>query len=216
MARSEADQWAKDSAFRDDVYHVTDAQNVTSLKQSGFDLTRARFGRVWGNGVYVTPDDATADMYESWAGGPTGRLTIRLDVRRPLTVDVSRLRSSDDGHEFILRRAEAQNPGILAKYAAYQKRINDDYWDIVQGAQKAADKAPPNERKRVYGRIIQQAMADGRLPTGSPSSEALKRTLEDYGYDALYITESPLTARVAGVQIVIFDPKKVVIVDDPF
>lgn len=214
MSREEAELWARESAIQHDVYHVTDAENVTSLKRNGFDLNRSRFGRVWGNGVYVTPDENTAAMYENWAGGPARTLAIRLDVRKPLMVDVSRVREADDMHKYILKRVESRNPGIWKTYVRHVEDFEKRYWEAVTEGQALADQAPPSRKRKVFIDFMQQAIADGRIPTGSPSAAALNQTLQDYGYDSLHITETPITGRVGGNQIVIFDPKQVVIIDE--
>lgn len=216
MTREQAEGWAQDSSFQDDVYHITPIENVASLKVEGFDLTRRNFGRVWGNGAYVTPDPETAEMYMSWGGGHYNveRLAAKINVQNMLAVDVSKWTFDDDMHEFVLKRASVRHPGILDRYVDQLRLIRRNNEKIVVEAKEYSESVPPEQSAAAFREYIDRAAEEGRYVEGSQRAEAFTRTLVSYGHDALYITESMLTGPVGGNQIVIFDPQKVVLIDE--
>jgi SPP1 gp7 family putative phage head morphogenesis protein len=98
MSRGDAAAWSADSQYTGDMYHVTDYRNEASIKAAGFDLTKEKFGRVWGDGVYVTPSMSVADQYVEWVEqrGRAERLAIKIDVRNVLEVEASKVLSKED------------------------------------------------------------------------------------------------------------------------
>ena len=100
MSLDDAALWSKDSVYQNEMYHVTKGSNQDSLRQSGFSIENTTgFGRVFGNGVYVTPSASDAVYYADMAKemdfsivlGSNTVVTerIRLNILNPYKVNVS-------------------------------------------------------------------------------------------------------------------------------
>jgi hypothetical protein len=88
MSRDEAERWAADSKINQDTYHLTPGiANARSIMANGFDLSRQKFGRMWGDGVYVGVDEETAEIYKRWIGPGARKLTIRMNVNNPFVYE---------------------------------------------------------------------------------------------------------------------------------
>ena len=86
MSRDEAEAWARDSVFKDTVYHGTTSQQaVIGISKNGFDLSRIATGRVYGDGVYTTTSHEMASMYIGNAG-EENILNIKANVSNPLVI----------------------------------------------------------------------------------------------------------------------------------
>jgi hypothetical protein len=169
MARATAERWAANSAFKDDVYHITPGvANERSIKANGFNLDAQKFGRMWGDGVYVGADQNTADVYRQWTGRSARTLAIKLNIEKP----------------FVYREV----------YSNFKQA------DIVMEALGLSD----SSANRVRAVALIRDNANG-----------LSGVLSDLGYDALHIVpKDSNVSRVGGNQLVIFDPKKVVVIND--
>lgn len=91
MTRAEAEIWAMNSKYRSDTYHVTYPEAVDSISREGFDLSKKKWGKMFGDGVYVGTDKATAKMYTHWFSNQQEKstiLTIKANVSNVLTVDM--------------------------------------------------------------------------------------------------------------------------------
>lgn len=171
MARIDAEAWAADSAYPGPIYHATSRTAAVAIRAVGFDLSRKRFGRMWGNGVYATPDLGASAAYADLFGADAEVVELRANARGVLRVPLASGRG-DDALGQILRA-------------------------IPDG----------------YARFVEATVTLGRaLPGTSSRAEALTRTIVAAGYDALEIVETGLTA-VGGAQIVVYDRRKVVVVD---
>ena len=165
MSRADAELWAANSAYKGDTYHVTPGvANERSIKGNGFDLSKRKFGRMWGDGVYVGTDETTAEQYRGWTGQSARTLTIKVDVRNPAIFNAN-------GRTFSQHHIVSEVLGIDEKAA---KSLGYD---------KAT-----------------RSLVD------------LSTILKNHGYDALDIRGAHSAA--GGNQMVIFDPKKVVVIND--
>ena len=165
MSRADAELWAANSAYKGDTYHVTPGvANERSIKENGFDLSKRKFGRMWGDGVYVGTDETTAEQYRGWTGQSARTLTIKVDVRNPAIFNAN-------GRTFSQHHIVSEVLGIDEKAA---KSLGYD---------KAT-----------------RSLVD------------LSTILKNHGYDALDIRGAHSAA--GGNQMVIFDPKKVVVIND--
>jgi hypothetical protein len=142
---------------------VTERENLRSIADNGFDLSRRSWGRVWGNGVYVGVDDETRRMYHRWIGPSSGHLTLKLNVSK------------------------------LAVFEPTGQRF--DQLDVLQ---------------QVLGVGMSEA-SDLLRRAGS-----IEGALALEGYDALWVKayQRAVGEGPGGNQIVIFDPKKVVVIDE--
>lgn len=102
MTRAEADAWARGSAYPATVYHATTASAATVIRRLGFDLGRLRFGRVWGHGIYATPDRAIAARYAALIVSGAETLALRVNVRRVLSTNIDP-QGLADAREQVLR-----------------------------------------------------------------------------------------------------------------
>ena len=172
MTRAEADAWATGSASPSTVYHATSRDAAASIRRSGFDLSRRRFGRVWGNGIYTTPDPTVASLYAGLYGADGVELALRVRVRRVLRIH-------------------------LAKQGG------------LDGAGQVLAAIPDG-----YARFVQWTIELSRPePAAFVRPEALTRTIVQAGYDALEIFELGFSPAAGGTQLVVYDPRRVVVVD---
>ena len=178
MSRAEASVWSAVSVRITPYFHVTSVDAASRIRREGFQLddptlTLRGFGRFWGVGVYATPDPDVAARYVSFRGADNYVLELRVDVRRVLTVRLSRPIVSH-AMELIFD----QVPNGLARYLKIGRAIKSE------------------------------------RPEADIRAEALTRLLRETGYDCLEIVELGFTPTIGGLQVVVFDPRNVVIVDD--
>lgn len=173
MSRQTAEQWVQNSSFPADTYHITSGvANERAIIRDGFDLSKEKFGRMWGDGVYVGVDEETANGYRKWTGRSARKLTIKLNVQNVYTYEeqYDNFKQSD-----ILMKAMGLDGNITQNKIMAVEIIRD---------------------------------------------KGLSGALSDLGYDALHIIPRPsgvpgaALTRVGGNQIVVFDPKKVVVIND--
>jgi hypothetical protein len=193
MSRSDAEAWAANSVVKDDTFHVTSSRGVASLTENGFDLSRNSFGRAWGDGVYVGTNQDTANLYvkrytEDRDVAATV-LPIKLNVRNPLIVRADELNDAVGSTWY----------GSNTPYASMVRKItgvstNDEAMDLIMAAGEQVSGVPfqKNMNKNV--------------------SAGLSKILQDNGHDALWIRVDEVEFYTGGDQIVIFDPRNVVIV----
>jgi hypothetical protein len=163
MSREQAERWTKGSQYQGDVYHITKGvANERSIAANGFDLSKKKFGRMWGDGVYVGTDAETAEMYKDWTGPGARKLAIRTDVRNMLT--------------FVIDRGDLNEVDIIVQGLGIDKRTASNLWSKTRR-----------------------------------EGDGLTKILSGAGYDALQIVDK-LEQAAGGNQIVIFDPKKVVVI----
>mgnify|MGYP003503283779 FL=1 len=82
MTTEEADLWAGDSVYQQTFYHGTSPEAAKAITREGFSLGEEQYGRLNGNGVYVTEDHATSLMYSSG-----GELVTRVKVKNPININ---------------------------------------------------------------------------------------------------------------------------------
>lgn len=111
MSRVEAEAWGAGSAYPAALYHATTVASAEAISREGFVARYVRFGRVWGNGVYATPDPAVAAYYEQFFTGASRTLELRARVGGVLTVFID-----PRSWEPQLEQALAQIPGGMTRY----------------------------------------------------------------------------------------------------
>lgn len=82
MDAASADLWAKGSVIQGELMHGTSPAGAMGIRESGFSLSREEFGRMHGNGVYLTENARTAEMYSQ---GEV--LKLRVNVQNPIDLD---------------------------------------------------------------------------------------------------------------------------------
>lgn len=104
MTESAAQEWAEGSVFQEEFLHGTSPTSATSIRSDGFRLdTDQEFGRMHGDGVYLTQNQRTADMYSQ---GEV--LRVRVNVTNP--VELNDIYTDPDFFE-ISDWVEAKFPG---------------------------------------------------------------------------------------------------------
>lgn len=110
MTRQQAIEWAADSAYTNEVYHVTSVENVDDLLANGFDLDRcgSGVGSIFGNAIYVTQDAGeTLGYYLS--SDDVVAVAGRIRVTNPLVVE-----AWQGMHEEVLHNEIVDLTGIYA------------------------------------------------------------------------------------------------------
>lgn len=82
MSQEEASRWGADSVLKQEFMHGTSPSAANAIREEGFSLDPSRFGRLNGNGVYLTEHDRTAEMYSEGE-----ILRTRVDVKNPVSLD---------------------------------------------------------------------------------------------------------------------------------
>jgi hypothetical protein len=80
MSRAEANEWAKGSKYTATVFHATSSENAANISNSGFDLSKRGYGRVWGDGVYVALDKQSEAF---WIRPDTVSLNLKIKLNNP-------------------------------------------------------------------------------------------------------------------------------------
>jgi hypothetical protein len=223
MTRSEAEAWVKGSQRTEDFLHATAEANVEGLKKEGWDLSRSQWGRAWGNGVYVTDEARVADMY---AGifNPPSTLKIKVKLDKVLNVDLGKL------EQHIIDGNWPKQPILESLYPNLPQAAREAKWDAIDNAiwhknQKAVEKLNKiredakaagldgKDQNRLYNKAQDEMMKSGEL-VRSTSAETITQLLQSEGYDSLYIFDPKFNKSVGGSQLVIFDPRKVVIINE--
>jgi len=81
MTAAESSQWFKNSKLKDTYIHGTTEESVESIKKNGFDLSKKRYGRAYGDGVYMSSEEEVRKKGLSYG---SSRLRIRINVKNPL------------------------------------------------------------------------------------------------------------------------------------
>ena len=198
MNRRQAERWAQNSVWKDDVFHVTAVQNADSLQAQGFDVGRRAFGRAWGNGVYLGTDETTRQMYERWTRmlkDEPASLTIKINVKAVFRFDASQMLE----RQTYLAVAKTLPDGER-DFRAMVSQIEQNNIRVLRTAEYL-----PLAHRETF--LVQH---DYQI---APAPEALTRLLQPRGFDALHVADhDPPTSFVGGNQIVVFNPQNVVII----
>lgn len=90
--QAEADEFAKDSAIQDTIYHGTTSSASDSISQGGFDVGKSISDKLFGDGVYLTGDKEIADWYAGNAAKKSGDATtvsMKVNVKNPYIEDTN-------------------------------------------------------------------------------------------------------------------------------
>lgn len=128
MGRDEADQWAANSAYKEPLYHGTaNTQSATSIQDNGFSLAKIRGGRVYGDGVYLSPAREQAEFWAKNGQRQEGMaLPIKINVKNPWIVDRARFVAEID--DFIEKEFPSSKPrGTYEEFMAAVAKAKTNY-----------------------------------------------------------------------------------------
>ena len=204
MKPADADLWAKDSAISEPLYRGGSKTNSAAIRKNGYQVSSSNvsWGRVWGDGVYMTPH---RELAENYSRGVVEK--IRVNVKKPLEIDLRQGQYWDvyNGSEGIPRRLKEVMGE--ANYARAESAILSDRKAQITALEDQIVNEPDYyKRMEMYDKVI--SLKD--------HSSVYQQIAVDQGYDAFYIISKNATSidAVGGTQLVIIDPKKVVIVDE--
>jgi hypothetical protein len=166
MTSNEADRWAADSVYPASVFHVTTVDAAAAIRQTGFDLSKRRWGRVWGIGIYAATDESTLDIYRTIAEPTCEVLELRVNVTRILPIRIGAAR-----HRTPLEYLLSRLPDGMVRFIEIRLRLTD-------------------------------------------VADAIRHVVVAAGYDAIEIVEASFTPAIGGNQLVVYDPRSVVVIDD--
>ena len=124
MTTEEAVAWSKNSKVKGVTYHGTTQAGAKGIRENGFDLTKGRTGKLYGNGAYVTKSEKEVASIFAQDG-----VVIKTMVKaeKPFTV------FGDDFQQMIMGAVPTNMDGTV--YKGFEK-----YWTSA--------------KKRVYGRYF--------------------------------------------------------------
>jgi SPP1 gp7 family putative phage head morphogenesis protein len=215
MTRAEADAWAQQGDLSRPLFHTTNPDGEVGITANGFDLNRGAWGRVWGNGAYMSDTTESYEMYKQMFSDPR-RVELRVFSRKTYVKNISGVPEGTWGHTNFLEDIPGAN-------AMYQRNLIN-----IQGHNAQFE----GKLDRLYGTTPSQsglsnwewyskrddatkAAVQAGEYVNNPSAEAFTRTLrDDLGYDAIEIIDEPHRQSVGGSQVIVFDPKRVTVVKD--
>jgi hypothetical protein len=190
MSRADAEKWVQGSKYTEDVYHVTGLGNSGSIEQKGFDLSIIKSGRVFGDGVYASLDQASSRLYQVKSiGGRTETLTMKVKLDKPFEavphlIEKMKEKVSDKAAEIVNKDIKIFNDAI-DKGLKYGTKERTDYF-----------------RKMGYTFKDYESI---RL-------ELMIKDLKKTGHDGIIIRQGRPTSYVGGNQVVVFNPKHVTVI----
>jgi hypothetical protein len=207
MTRAEAERWAADSALKQPYYHMTDGVNVPSLVEQGFNLQYRSFGRVWGDGVYASNSDEALSIYTREG---SEQLTLRVNAQNVYHYDVSK--ASIGADPMSIEAIAAQHPqgsrllNIYQELEDYRRQKQLELSMLPGGPSEARSALLKEARQRLNAETF--GMADIR-------SKAITDWAKEQNIDAMSIENLPFNPSqlqdIGGEQLIVFDPKNVVI-----
>lgn len=188
MTEEEADEWAKNTQYKQYTYHGTGAADP--IAKGGFDLTRPTAGgRVWGDGVYTSDERHHSDAFASTIdgsikerkeGGKT--LKLKINARKVLKMNKDELSNWDK---------VASRSGLSEDYNKYMKILEENNKSILDAEKKG---------------IIKKTDFNKYGYAANLKATALIKAGQKNGYDALDLNET------GQPQTVIFDPRSIAVV----
>ena len=212
MSGKDAEAFAKGSAWPLPCSHATTPRNAQAIREHGF---KPGYSGVWGPGVYLGVDQETTRLYHGWKG--TEILTVRANVKNPLTVKLDSQRSSSEQIAVALGEIHGhseveQKVRDIANEAArdrsellgiYQERYDAKFGDRI------ATLGERNALRKDLGEEFMTRFDRAAALDGSRAAQ-LNEAARQYGYDSIAILGS-WDAGPGGQQLLVFDPKNIVV-----
>lgn len=208
MTRAEADLWAGQGDLTRPLFHVTSPEGANGITANGFDLSRTKWGRVWGNGAYMSDSAASEAMYSSAFTNPT-KIELRVFSRKTLKAQITAAEPYEWGYGNLWNGAARDGIPRGEIEGTYNRKLREIE---TRNDKVKADilRANGGVRDKTYYDALN---TDKRL-VRDPAAQAITETCEEYGYDAIDLHEETHTTSVGGSQVIVFDPKRVTVVKD--
>jgi hypothetical protein len=203
LTKAEADAFTANSAIKKELTHVTTSKEAAeAIASGGFKLTGRLGGKYFGDGVYLGTDSTTTKFYQKYIGESYDEpvtLKLRVNVQNPLRVNVGDWNAMQVQREVIGRQI-AKQAGLAKEYQSSVSSMNATNREIVE-----------KYNKTKHGTLDEHKKKNGWVE--DVSATAVKRVLESAGYDSLEIVDKKFRQDVGGNQLVVFDPKRVTVID---
>lgn len=208
MPRAEADLWARQGDLSRPLYHVTSPEGAQGITANGFDLSRTKWGRVWGNGAYMSDTAASEAMYSSAFANPT-KIELRVFSRKTLKAQITSAEPYEWGYGNLWNGAARDGIPRGEIQGAYTKKLRE-----IEDRNNTIKDKILKDNGGVRDNSYYDALNTDKRLVRDPNAQALTETLQDYGYDAIDLHEEIHSSSVGGSQVIVFDPKRVTVVKD--
>jgi hypothetical protein len=207
MSEAEADEFARDSAVKETLFHVTRAG--AEIRRVGFRLDVAEAtGRVWGDGVYLAANEDTTNFYAVRAAAGH-RLKVKVDVRKVLHFDATGRTGGESMINDLVDDALHKRVEFTKIKKGVEAKSNAILADFVE-ARRADPQALAGEAAGQW--LAKRGYLNSDIKV---DRAALGELLTKEGYDAVMITErGTVSGSVGGTQLIVLDPKNVVVVHE--
>jgi len=209
---TDADKFVKDSVFKEDFYHTTNAENVASIEKDGFDLSKTGFGRVWGDGVYLSKDRSTAKFYEDRVKGNVSTLVVKVNVKKPFRINLDDIDPEMGYWTTVQNKLEQVEKGISKRIKELESKyfkINEDNFKNAPFREKGTNLTP--EEIKIRGDYFEKLRREGKT-IYNEKAKAITDAMQERGFDAFEIIDSRIRSEFGESQLLVFDPKNVLIV----
>lgn len=209
MTRSEADLWSSGGKLNRPLFHTTEESRARNIEKTGFDLNRKKaWGRNWGDGAYMTDDLRAMEFYSEAFSDPT-QLELRVRADKVLRVELTPSNPYSFGYQNVFEAA-AKDTGKTVD------QIKSLYWQ-KKSEVETAQLHLKSKYEKLYSRgtneFFDALEADPEYIAGDTDVVAFTRVIrDDLGYDAIDLYEESFTGTVGGSQVVVFDPKRIVVI----
>lgn len=200
MSPQEAEDWAKDSAYKDDLYHGTSKKSADKIEQEGFRTDIKLWGSYYGRGVYAGRDLGDIEPYAKKHGENATVLKLKANLKNVLYVDraIDTATQQQNQKEYLQKN---WGPSTM-KYIARHMNFEEDFHQAVE-REKNRKRELSNELK--LGHITKEQY--NQRVSDNPESEAFSQLIQRAGYDAVTYHDSVFQQKK---EFLIFDRKKVV------
>lgn len=221
LTRGEAERFISGSKYRADVYHVTSERNAQNIKNMGFKSASGQsLGASWGNGTYLALDDEATNYYHRLTPN-SEKLTLKVNVKNPITFDASNISDIEGGAKAI-----AEQIGRSDEYDRIRSELDIKNKKIEHEATVKFGRLPrvgqklPGESDDAFNTRFEDtrqkriAFMREKGAHEFPHSDALTLVAQAAGYDSIIIRDKEFRPSIGGNQMVVFNPENVKVVEE--
>jgi predicted transposase YbfD/YdcC len=223
--KKEVEEFVKDSELKQTFYHSTPSKNVSSIKNQGFkDTGEVTLGKFLGKGTYLTDEKKVTEYYNDLIDNPSVVQT-KVDIKKPLVFDYDKVLqiakrnniNKSEANEVYLntlfkkdKKFENAFNKIYAEQESIRQGIFKKYYQLEEEIRKYAGGTPERiaavrESSDFYNKNI--------VGTSDTFYNSIRLAAEKVGYDAFFFKTNTID-NSGGQQIVIFDNKKIKVIND--